>query len=130
MVIHERIKSSCCAFIIKQKKKPLSSPMVSETSHRVIELINAPYHGKHIDEMTERWLSLTPNPPRIPIFYTLTRVHKPNPVGRPITSGCDSATERISSFVDYLLQPIAKIQKSYFKDTTDLLNFIEKTKVA
>ena len=109
--------------------KPLSSPMVSETFHRVKELINALYHGKHIDEMTERWLSLSPNPPRIPIFYT-TKIHKPNPVGRPIISGCDSATERISSFVDYLLQPIAKIQKSYLKDTTDFLNFIEKTKVA
>ena len=110
--------------------EPLSSPMVSETSHRVKKLINALYHGKHIDEMTEKWLSLTPNPPRIPIFYTLTKIHKPNPVGRPIISGCDSATERISSFVDYLLQPIAKIQKSYLKDTTDFLNFLEKTKVA
>ena len=33
------------------------------------------------------------------------------------------------SFVDYLLQPIAKFQESYLKDTTDFLNFIEKTKV-
>ena len=29
-----------------------------------------------------------------------------------------------------LLQPIAKIQQSYLKDTTDFLNFTEKTKVA
>ena len=68
--------------------------------------------------MTEKWLSLTPNPPRIPVFYTLTKIHKPNPVGRPIISGCDSPTERISSFVDYLVQPIAKVQKSYLKNTT------------
>ena len=73
--------------------------------------------------------TLTPNPPRIPVFYTLTKIHKPNPVGRPIISGCDSPTEQISSFVDYLLQPIAKVQKSYLKDKTDFLNFIEKTKV-
>ena len=53
-----------------------------------------------------------------------------NPVGTPITSGCEGPTERISSFVHHLLQPIAKIQKSYLKDTTDFLNFIEKTKVA
>ena len=79
--------------------------------------------------MTEKWQSLTPNPPRIPVFYTLTKTHKPNPVGRPIISGCDSPTERISSFVDYLLQAIAKVQESYLKDTTDFLNFIEKTKV-
>jgi len=50
-------------------------------------------------------------------------------VGRPIISGCEGPTERISSFVDYLLQPIAKTQQSYLKDTTDFINFIEKTKV-
>ena len=33
----------------------------------------------HIDEMT-------PNPPRIPEFYTLTKIHKPTLVGRPIIS--------------------------------------------
>jgi len=50
-------------------------------------------------------------------------------VGRPIISGCDGPTERISSFVDTLLQPIAQKQQSYMKDTTDFINFIEKTKI-
>ena len=109
--------------------KALSSPMVSETYKRVTEPIKSLHHGMHIDEMTEKWLSLTQNPPRIPVFYTLTKIHKPNPVGRPIISGCEGPTERISSFVDYLLQPIAKTQQSYLKDTTDFINFIEKTKV-
>jgi len=79
--------------------------------------------------MTEKWLSLTQNPPRIPVFYTLTNIYKPNPVGRAIISGCEGATERTSSFLDYLLQPIAKAQLSYLKDTTDFINFIEKTRV-
>ena len=114
----------------RENYEPLPLPMVTETSQRVKELIKTLYQGSHIDEMTEKWLSLTPNPPRIPVFYTLTKIHKPNPVGRPIISGCDSPTERISSFVDYLLQPIAKVQKSYLKDTTDFLNFLENTKVA
>ena len=114
----------------RENYESLALPMVTETSQRVQELIKALYHGNHIDEMTEKWLSLAPNPPRIPVFYTLTKIHKPNPVGRPIISGCDSPTERISSFVDYLLQPIANVQESYLKDTTDFLNFIEKTKVA
>ena len=39
-------------------------------------------------------------------------------------AGNDGPTERISSFVDSLLQPIAKSQKSYLKDTTDLVDFI------
>ena len=62
-------------------------------------------------------------------FYTLTKIHKPVLTGRPIISGCDGPTEHISSFLDHLLQPIAKVQKSYLKDTTQFINFIEKRKV-
>ena len=79
--------------------------------------------------MTKKWLSQTANPPRIPEFYTLTKIHKANPVSRPIISGCEGPTERISSFVDSLLQPIAKLQNSYLKDTTDFINFLESTEV-
>ena len=68
----------------------------------------------------------TPNPPRIPVFYTLTKIHKPTPVGRPIISGCSGPTERISAFVDHLIQPIAQLQASYLKDTTHFINFIER----
>ena len=45
---------------------------------------------------------------------------------RSIVAGNDRPTEQISSFVDSLLQPIAKSQKSYLKDTTDFVNFIER----
>ena len=100
-----------------------------ETSNRVKKLINKLDKEEHIDEMTKRWLCLTLNPPRIPQIYTLTNTLKPTPVGRPIIAGYEGPTERISSFVDSLLQPIAKSQKSYLKDTTDFTNFIEKTKV-
>ena len=48
-------------------------------------------------------------------------------VGRPVISGCEGPTERISSFVDRLLQPIAKQQVSYLKDSTDFINFIGGT---
>ena len=71
------------------------------------------YHFNYIDETTEKWLSLTPNTPRNPVFYNFTKIHKPNPVGKPIISSCDSPTERMSSFV-YLS---AKVQESYLKDT-------------
>ena len=108
---------------------PLEQPMVKETNHKVTLLINELYRKNHIDEMTKKWLCQTPNPPRIPIFYTLTKIHKPTPVGRPIISGCEGPTEKLSSFVDKLLQPIAQQQKSYLKDTTAFINFIEKTKI-
>ena len=63
------------------------------------------------------------------MFYTLTEIHKPTPVGRPIISGCGGPTERLSAFEDRLLQPIAKEQESYLKDSTDFINFTEKTRV-
>ena len=40
-----------------------------------------------------------------------------------------SRTERMSSFVDRLLQPIAQRQRSYIKDSTDFINFVERTKL-
>lgn len=63
------------------------------------------------------------------MFYTLTKIHKPTPVGRPLVLGCDGPTEQISSFIYYILQPIAKSQESYLKDTKDFINFIERTTV-
>ena len=97
---------------------PLETPMVQETSRKVEERINDLHQGNHIDAMTKKWLSQTPSPPRIQLFYTLIKIHKPVLTGRPIISGCDGPTERISSFLDHILQPIAKVQKSYLKDTT------------
>ena len=38
--------------------------------------------------------SQTSNPLRIPIFYTLTKIHKPIPVDRPMISGCDGFSEK------------------------------------
>jgi len=52
--------------------------MVEETiqGERVEHLISVLYLGNHIDEMTKTWLCQTPEPPHIPIFYTLTKIHK------------------------------------------------------
>jgi len=108
--------------------RPLDNPMVKETLSKVSRLITHLHHGNHIDNMTKKWLSQTPSPPRIPEFYTLVySIQKPS-IGRPIISSCDGPTERIS-FVDTLLQPILKSQELYLKDTTDFINFIERTSV-
>lgn len=105
--------------------KPLEEPIVSQTAAKVKTIVNTLFANGHIDTMTHKWLNSGQNPPRIPEFYTLTKIHKTTPVGRPIVSGSGGPTERISSFVDSLLQPIAKKQESYIKDTTHFINFIE-----
>lgn len=73
----------------RESYKSLALPMVTKTSQRVKELFKTLYQSSHIDEITEKLLSLTPNPPRIPVFYTLSKIYKPNPVGRPVVSGHD-----------------------------------------
>ena len=57
--------------------------------------------------MTAKWLSLTPNFRRISLFSThlQIKIHKLTPVGKPIKTGCDGLTERISTF--RLIQPTA-----------------------
>jgi len=86
--------------------------MVEATSQKVKQITEELYQGGYIDKMTVKWLSQTPNPPRVPVFYTLTKIHKPTPVGRPIVAGNDGPTERILAFVDSILQSTAKSQKS------------------
>ena len=125
----DKIKEGQTQLDNREHYRPLVNPLVEETNLRVQQLISRLNLGNHIDEMTKTWLCQKPQLPHIPIFYTLPKIHKPTPVGRPIISGCDGPTERLSSFVDELLQPIAQQQKSYLKDTTHFINFLEKTKV-
>ena len=63
------------------------------------------------------------NNPRLARFYLLPKIHKrlKGVPGRPVVSHVGFHTERISSFIDYHLQPLAKNVKSYVKDTNDFL---------
>ena len=56
----------------KNNYQSLTQPMVQTTSRKVTQLIKSLLQEGHIDDMTAKSLSLTPNPRRIPIFYTLT----------------------------------------------------------
>ena len=107
----------------------LNQSMVENKTRKVKQLLKSLLQEGHIDDMTAKWLSLTPNPPRIPIFYTLTKIHKPTPVERPIIAGCDGPTEQMSTFLDRLIQSISQKQDWYVKDKTDFLNFIKSAKL-
>ena len=53
-------------------------------------------------------------PPRTQLIYFLNK----NPIAvRPIVSGIGGPTEKISSFLDYFLQPIVSKTPSYLKNT-------------
>lgn len=65
---------------------------------------------------------------RTPQIYFLPKIHKGKipPPGRPIVSGNNCPSEKISIFVDCFLQPLVKMSKSYIKDTKDFVDIIAK----
>ena len=60
-------------------------------------------------------------------FYMLPKIHKGvyPPPGRPIISGNNCPTEKISQFVDHFLKPVAQKGKSVLKDTTHFLQILQ-----
>ena len=67
--------------------KPLASPIVLKTAKKVNDIVNKLFRSGNIDTMTHKWLKIGLKKPRIPEFYTLTKIHKKIPVDRPIVSG-------------------------------------------
>ena len=65
--------------------------------------------------------------PKLGRFYLSPKIYKrtENVPGRPVISNSGYYTEKISSFLDFHLQPISQKVKSYIKDTTDFLKKIE-----
>ena len=66
---------------------------------------------------------------RTPYFYVLPKIHKKFdrfPPLRPICSGFNSCTSKLSEFVDTFLKPLAQLSPSYIKDTSDFVQKIEK----
>ena len=112
------------------KPRALGIPIMLDTALKVNRIVNKLFSSGNIDTMTHKWLTIGLTQPRIPEFYTPTKIDKKPPVGRPIVSGSSSPTERISSFVDSLLEPIGKKQESYLKNTTDFINFIKNTQIS
>ena len=54
---------------------PVQEPIVASTANKVKLIVNKLCVNKHIDETT---FNNSQNLPRIPEFYTLTKIHKPN----------------------------------------------------
>ena len=65
--------------------------------------------------------SLNSDKPKTPKFYTLPKIHKPNNPGRPVVISIDSHTSKISKYVDFYLQSLARQLPSYIQDTSHFL---------
>ena len=62
--------------------------------------------------------------PKFGRFYMLPKIQKRlnNVPGTPVISNCGYHTENISAFLDFHLQSLVRVVKSYIKDTNDFLN--------
>jgi len=67
--------------------------------------------------------TLKPSQPKTPIFYILPKTHKQirPPPGRPIVASIGAPTEKISAFIDDILQPFVKNLPSYIKNSNHFL---------
>ncbi|CAB4020512.1 Hypothetical predicted protein, partial [Paramuricea clavata] len=65
--------------------------------------------------------------PRLGRFYLLPKIHKrlENVPGRPVISNCGTATERVSEFLDFHIQPLVEGVPSVIKDSTHFLQRLE-----
>ena len=61
-----------------------------------------------------------------PAFYFLPKIHKQNITGRPIISGNNSPTEKISALIDEHIKQFVPLTKSYVGDTPDFIKKNEK----
>ena len=94
----------------------------------VIHWANKWLRRQQISEDIYNWITeVTPKPG---VAYGNVKTHKDgNPI-RLITSCCGTAIERLSSFTEFYLKPLAQNLPSFLKDTSDLLNKIKEINIA
>ena len=73
--------------------------MIRKVNERVEKLHNDGY----ISQSTLQYLMVT-NDATAGRFYLLPKIHKKNCPGRPVISGCNTPTEKISAFVESQLK--------------------------
>ena len=59
-------------------------------------------------------------------FYLLPKIHKglSDVGGRPVISNCDTATEHVSEYLDFHLNPLVGKTRSFVKDTNHFLSLL------
>lgn len=95
----------------------------AETASQIETFLTHLHNKKLITFETFEFLEPSKNV-RTPVFYILPKLHKEGIPGRPIVSGCNSPTEKLSRYLDFYLKPIVHKIPSYIKDTTHFLQVV------
>ena len=94
---------------------------MGEISDHVKQVLKPLVDRGFITEKNLKYLVLPK--PRLGRFYLLPKIHKrlENVPGRPVISNCGTATERVSEFLDCLIQPLVEQIPSIIRDSTHFL---------
>jgi hypothetical protein len=106
------------------KYKKVDSDLTEQHRRAVQAMVEEAYQNGEIHESVKKFL--TDDVCKTPYLYLLPKIHKKvmPPPGRPVVSGNNGPTEKISKFVDHFLNPTVNGIKSYVKDTTHFLKLM------
>ena len=106
--------------------KQVDHDLTTKHADMIKKVVSEMHENDEISDKTLRYL--TTNCTRTAQFYMLPKIHKSltDPPGRPIISGNDCPTEKISHMIDIILQPFVPNIRSYVKDTTDFIQKLSK----
>uniref|UniRef100_A0A8C5MP74 Reverse transcriptase domain-containing protein n=1 Tax=Leptobrachium leishanense TaxID=445787 RepID=A0A8C5MP74_9ANUR len=106
--------------------KKLKGDPTAETKEKFDEFLDRGYALGIINNNEYKYMKI--NHPRRPVFYHLPKIHKnpTRPPGRPIVSGIDSISSRLSEYIDKILQPYVNQTTSHLKDTLNILQDLDK----
>ena len=99
----------------------LDKDPTNDMSKKVNNRLRKARDDRYISESTLEYL-LVNGTAKAGRFYLLPKIHKTGCPGRPVISGCNTPTERISEFVDHHLKPLITSIPSFVKDTNDFLH--------
>ena len=143
------LKNSDVTIRIQDKGSRFALINSNEYNNKMLGQLNNPLHYKVLesDPTTEhlglveqwcsKWLQRREISPQMAswivnrkakpgVAFGNIKTHKMDNPLRLITSCCGTAIENLSAFTEFYLQPLARKQPSFIKDTTDLLNRIQK----
>ena len=143
------LKNSDVTIRIQDKGSRFALINSNEYNNKMLGQLNNPLHYKVLESdpttehlgLVERWCSkwlqrreispqmaswIVNRKAKPGVAFGNIKTHKKDNPLRLITSCCGTAIENLSAFTEFYLQPLARKQPSFIKDTTDLLNRIQK----
>lgn len=139
LIIRSADKGSCV--VVRDRKDYIADGLRHLSNTDIYEEVPGDYTGDLVRELNRvttsaknkgyltadmaQYLTRTPEETRTQQLYFLPKIHKDPMEVRPIVSGVEGPTERISSFLDHFLQPLVSTTPSFTRDSTDIINFLE-----